>query len=237
MNRAIPIRKRKIGTRLLVLTVILYTLTPVAAQDTKVVKDLQLWTGAKIKKTFAKDWTVSLQEEIRLKQNVSEINNHFTEIGLRYRINKNFALEGDFRYTWDKKKDKSYEGISRYNFDLRYKGVIDFLTINYRLRYQKEAEGMKVFEMNAPYVKQLRHRLTVRMNSLKQIEPYVSGEIFQVFTPYLSPEFKYYRVQAGIRYEPGNFGEFKLAWGFNRELGSDQPAMIYMFKVNYIYEF
>ena len=97
-------------------------------------------------------------------------------------------------------------------------------------------EGVKIFDLNAPYVKHLRNRITIRLNSLKQIEPYVSAEIFQLFTPYLSPQFEYYRIVAGIRYEPGRFGEFKVAWGFNRELASPEPAMIYMFKINYTYE-
>ncbi len=218
------------------MAIFLNTITPVAAQEKKVVKDLHLWTGVKIEKTFAKDWTISLEEEIRLKHNISGINNYFTEVGLRYRINKNFALGGDFRYTRDKKRDNTYESLSRYNFDLRYKGKLDFLTIYYRLRYQKEVEGMKLFDLNAPYVKHFRNRITIRLNSLKQIEPYVSAEIFQVFTPYLSPQFEYYRVVGGIRYEPGSFGEFKVAWGFNRELVSPEPAMIYMFKINYTYE-
>lgn len=215
----------------------LYSITSVAAQDTTVVRDLQLWSGAKIQKTFAKDWTLSLEEEIRFKQNISEINNFFTEFGLRYRINKNFALAAAYRYTRDKKRDDSYETLSRYNLDLRYKGKIKFLSIYYRLRYQKEVEGFNLLDMDALYIKHVRNRITIRYNDFNTLEPYVSAEIFQAFTPYQSPRFDYYRIVGGIRYEPGNFGEFKVAWGFNRELSSSQPAMVYMFTVNYTYKF
>ena len=211
--------------------------TLVNAQETKVINDLRLWTGAKIEKTFAKDWKVSLEQEIRFKENISEINNTFTEAGLRYRISKNFALGGGFRYTWDKKQDSTYQGYSRYNIDLRYKGKLNYLTIYYRLRYQREVEDFRIFDLSAPDVKQLRHRVSIRLNSLKHISPYVSGEIFQIFTPYTDPQFGYYRIVAGILYEPGKIGEFNVAWGFNRELSSSQPAMIYMFKINYTYKF
>ena len=207
------------------------------AQETKVIKDLRLWTGAKIEKTFAKDWKVSLEQEIRFKENISEINNTFTEAGMRYRISKNFALGAGFRYTWDKKQDSTYQGYSRYNIDLRYKGKLNYLNIYYRLRYQREVEDFAIFDLSAPYVKQLRHRVSIRLTSLKHIAPYVSGEIFQIFTPYTDPQFGYYRIVAGILYEPGRIGEFNVAWGFNRELSSSQPAMIYMFKVNYTYKF
>lgn len=223
-------------TRLLFIAIFLNIITSVVAQEKKVVKDLHLWTGVKIEKTFAKDWTISLEEEIRLKHNISEINNYFTEAGLRYSINKNFSLEGGFRYTRDKKPGNIYEGLSRYNYDLRYKGKIDFLTIHYRLRYQKEAEGVKIFELNAPYEKQIRSRITIKLNSLKRIDPYVSAEIFQVFTPYYNPQYEYYRVVAGIRYETVRLGEFKVAWGFNQELSEPSPAMIYMFRINYTYK-
>lgn len=223
--------------KLLFITIILNAFIYVAAQETKVVGDLQLWTGVKVAKTFAKDWTISLEEEVRFKNNISEINNYFTEAGLRYRINKNFSLGAAYRFTRDQKKDSSYVSQSRYHFDLRYKGKIDFLTIYYRVRYQKESGELEIFESAVPYARYFRNRLGIRMNNLKYIEPYATAEIFQVFTPYFSPEFYYYRIVAGVGIEPGNFGEFKLAWGFNRELSSSNPAMIYMFRVNYTYAF
>lgn len=200
------------------------------------VNDLRLWTGAKIEKEFAKAWMVSLEQELRFKHNISEISNTFSEAGVRYRISKNFALGGAFRYTWDKKKDSTYQGLSRYNFDLRYKGKLNYLTLYYRLRYQREVEDFQIFDLSAPYVSQIRHRVTLRLNSLKLFSPYVSGEIFQIFTPYTDPKFGYYRIVAGIRYEPGKIGEFNVGWGFNREISSSYPAMIYMFKVNYTYK-
>lgn len=223
--------------KLLFLAIILNAFIYVAAQETKVVGDLQLWTGVKVAKTFAKDWTISLEEEVRLKNNISQVNNYFTEAGLRYRINKNFSLGAAYRFTRDQKKDSSYVNQSRYHFDLRYKGKIDFLTIYYRVRYQKESGELEIFDSAVPYARYFRNRLGIRMNNLKYIEPYATAEIFQVFTPYFSPEFYYYRIVAGVGIEPGNFGEFKLAWGFNRELSSSNPAMIYMFRVNYTYAF
>ena len=209
----------------------------VAAQETKVVRDLQLWTGLKVAKTFAKDWTISLEEEFRFKNNISQVNHYFTEAGLRYGINKNFSLGAAYRFTRDQKKDSSYVNQSRYHFDLRYKGKIDFLTLSYRVRYQKESGELEVFDASVPYARYFRNRLGIRMNSLKYIEPYATAEIFQVFTPYFSPEFYYYRIVAGVGIEPGNIGEFKLAWGFNREFSATNPAMIYMFRVNDTYAF
>lgn len=207
------------------------------AQETVVVKDLQLWTGVKIEKTFLKDWTLSLEEEIRFKTNVSEINNFFTELGLRYRINKNFALGTAFRYTSDKNSLNQYDPLARYHFDLRYRGKLDFLSIQYRFRYQREVEGMNFFDPNTLNEKLFRNRFRVKLNSLEIMEPYISAEILQEISPYVIPRLAYWRFVVGADLDAGDFGEFRVAWGFNRELGKDLPAMIYMFRVNYTYKF
>ena len=210
--------------------------SPVKGQESKVVRDLRLWTGVEVEKEV-KNWTFSLKEEMRLKTNISEINNYFTQVGIRYSISRNFALTAKYRYTRDKNSDGNYENRSRYNLDLRYRGRLDFITVDYRLRYQKEVESMRLFDLEEPYEKYVRNRISVRYTDLRKLEPYVSGEIFQLFMMYQLPRFHYYRIQAGISVEPGNFGEFRIAWGFNREISAVAPATIYMFRVNYIYSF
>lgn len=224
-------------TRLLLICLILAMAEPASAQDTKVVRDLRLWTGVQVEKDFAKDWTVSLQEELRLKNNMSGIGNYFTELALQYRINKHFALKGAYRFTRDRKKDNAYQNLSRYHFDLKYRGKIAFLTIHYRARYQREVDAGELFHLDVPYEKYFRNRIGVRLNSLEKITPYARAEVFQLFTPYDSPMFEYWRFETGILAELGKVGEFRLAWGFNREIQPPVPAMIYMFRVNYTYSF
>ena len=119
---------RLTGTKLIPAIVLLFSTFVVFSQEAKVVRDLHLWSGIYVEKTVARDWTFSLGQEFRFKHDISEINNYFTEAGLRYRINRNFALQTNYRFTRDKNKDNSYENLSRYNFDLRYKGKLDFLT-------------------------------------------------------------------------------------------------------------
>ena len=121
--------------------------TPLEAQDTLVVSDLGLWTGVEVEKEVKDDWTFSVKQELRLKTNMSEINHYFTQAGIRYKINRNFSLEAKYRFTRNKKKDLTYENRSRYNLDLRYRGRLDFLTFDYRLRYQKEVESMRLFDI------------------------------------------------------------------------------------------
>jgi len=223
--------------RTLIVFLCMASVGQMSAQDVKVVRDLRLWTGAAIEKSLGKAWTLSLAEEVRLKHNVSEISNFFTEAGLNYRITKNFALEGGYRFTRDKKSDGAYESLTRYNLDLRYKGRLNYITLYYRLRYQKEVEGFNLFDNTSDYEKYVRHRIRIRYNDLKKIKPYVSAELFQLFQPDRYPLYEYIRVLGGLKYEPGKMGSFDFAFGFNREFTKFEPAMIYQFKVNYTYKF
>jgi len=223
--------------QVLLIILLLLILSPLDGQESKVVSDLGLWTGITLEKSLKKDWTFSLKQEVRLKEDVSRFNNTFTQAGIRYRLNKNFALEGKYRLTWDKKDEGHFELKSRYSFDLRYKGRLKYISVYYRLRYQKEVEGMDLLSFDVPYEKYLRNRLTLRYTDFKKFEPFVSAEIFQLFEPNSDPRFHYWRFLAGVRYEPGKIGTFQLAYGFNHELNAELPATYYIFKLNYTYEF
>ncbi len=207
------------------------------AQEVKVVQDLNLWSGVALEKSISKDWTISVKQEVRFEKDISQLNNFFTQAGLEYDINKNFSLEGKYRYIRNHKSDGSYENNSRYTADLKYKGKINRFTIYYRLRYQKEVESMHIFSRMEPYEKYLRHRITLNYNDFKRIKPYISTEIFQHYELY---EFSYYdqlRILAGIRYEPKNIGQFNFAYGFNQELNTVLPYTCFLLKINYTYKF
>jgi len=230
-------KNTRLQLRFLLLLALLSCGLALSAQDTTVVRDLQLWTGVKIEKKFAGDWSVFLAEEIRFKHDISEINNHFTEAGLRYRINKNFALEGQYRITFDKNKDATYDLLTRYALDLRYKGRLDFITIFYRLRYQKEVEGWDLLDPNVLYQKYVRNRVRIRYEDLGRFKPYLSAEIFHLFEPYQAARYEYMRFLIGVKYYMPRAGVFDLAYGLNLELAETQPAKIYNIKINYTYSF
>lgn len=223
--------------KLLAALLVISILSPTSGQETKVVQDLKLWTGVEVEKTFLKDWKVSLKQEFRFKTNVSELDNFFTQGGLQYELTKNFAFEAKYRYTRNKKSNGSYENRSRYSLDIKYRGKIDFIRVYYRLRYQKGVESMNLFDKTEPYEKYLRHRLSIRYIDLRKIKPYISTEFFQLFKLYEYPEWAGFRVLGGIIYEPGDFGEFRFAFGFERELNHSYPYTDYIFRVNYTYPF
>ena len=212
-------------------------ITTLSAQETKVVRDLVLWSGVTVEKTLWKDWTFSLRQDVHLKKDITALNNIFTQIGIGYQINRNFSLEGNYRIIRDKNSDGSFETKSRYNADLRYKGRLDFISVYYRLRYQKEVEGTKLLDPQVPYEKYLRNRIAVRYTDLKKFEPYLSAESFQRFEIDKYARYDYFRLLAGVRYKTDNHGEFHFAYGLNREIGTTLPRAIYILRIHYTYSF
>jgi len=223
--------------KLLFTAVILILGNTLYAQETKTISDLGLWTGVTIEKTVNKKWTFSLREELRFKKDISELYKYFTQLGIEYRINRNFSLEGDYRYIQDKNNEGRFDNRSRYNFDLTYKGKLAFITVLYRLRYQKEVEGMKILDMREPYEKYFRNRITLRYNRLRKVEPFLSGELFQLFEPYQLPRYHFIQMQAGAIYEPGKIGKFGAAYAINHELKSSSPSTFFVIKIRYTYSF
>ncbi len=210
---------------------------PVAAQETKVVRDLALWSGVAIEKKVHKDWTFSLEQEFRIGEDISTLRNSITEAGVRYRINRNFALQTNYRYNRHRINEGSFKPRTRYNFDLRYKGRLDFITLAYRARYQKEVEGMNLLDPHTGYKKYLRHKLTLSYSDLKQLKPYAYAELFRLYRMYKPARYDYYRVVAGVSYTPGKIGKVDLSYGFNHEFNTTLPATLFMFRLYYTYSF
>lgn len=210
---------------------------PAKGQETKVIRDLKVWTGAAIEKSFGNDLKISLEEEVRLQKNATEIGEYFTEAGVAYRVDKNISLEAAYRYARNRKQNDSFENRSRYNFDLNYEGNTYFFSFRARVRYQKEIEGMQLLDQTIPYEKYFRTRVEVRYNRLGKVVPYIHGELFQLYEMFEYPTFDKYRLMAGMRLDAGRYGEFNIRYGIIRELNTFMPYTYYLAKMKYTFEF
>lgn len=225
--------------RLLIAALIVGVLSTASlmAQELKVVRDLNLWTGVELEKSLSNKFSVSVEQELRLKKNATEINSYFTQAGIEYQISKNFSLGGKYRFIKNQKANNSYENRSRYCFDLKYKGKFQDFTVQYRMRYQKEIESLNLIDRTIPYEKYFRNKVGIRYTRLKDVSPYFYAELFELFQLHEYPEFKQVRIMAGVKYEPGKIGSLDLEYGIDRELSSYLPYTYYILKLNYIYSF
>ncbi|MDF1572698.1 MAG: DUF2490 domain-containing protein [Bacteroidales bacterium] len=206
-------------------------------QETKVIRDLKVWTGAGIEKSFGKDWKISLEEEFRFQENATQVGEYFTELGVEYRVDRNISLEAGYRYARNRKKNDSFEVRSRYNIDLNYEGNTYYFSLRARVRYTKEIEGLQMLNPIIPYEKYFRTRLEVRYNRLGRVEPYLIGEIFQLYEMFEYPEYDKFRLMGGVRLDAGKPGDINIEYGVIRELNIAIPFTYYLLKINYTFEF
>lgn len=227
---------RKLRCRcILMLSFMLCTGMQIIAQEVKVVRDLNLWTGASIEKEIVNDFTVSLEQELRLKRNLGEVKNYFTQLGIGYRINRNFDLEFRYRYIRDHKRSGDYENASRYMLDLKYSGKIHPVSFHYRARYQKEVESLNLLDLTLPYEKYFRNKIETRYNGFDRFTPTLSAELFQLHTLQTVPKFEMWRLLAGCRLDIMQNGLLELEYGIDREIADYAPYTIFIMKINYRY--
>lgn len=88
-----------IRRHLFVLLVLLFG-CGLSAVHAQVQKDAQLWKGLVLQKTFMHNrLQLSLNEEVRLRNNMSTLRNSFTDMSLHYKLLKRLAVGAGYRYS------------------------------------------------------------------------------------------------------------------------------------------
>lgn len=222
----------------LLLVAFFYSYKPLLAQEYKVTSDIGLWTEISITKSFLKDFSVNVSQQFRLNEDFSEPDDWISEIGLGYKINKNFALEANGRYTKNYKYSEPTQNDYRYNFDLRYDGKLssDF-KLYYRLRYQKEFYGNSVGNQFLHYYETaFRHRIKLGWIKNKPHTIYSSVEIFRLTKKTREPFYSKYRLWLGDDFKL-NPGKLDAALGIEHQLNDENPYTYYLLKLKYSFSF
>ncbi|MDO5970692.1 DUF2490 domain-containing protein [Flavivirga aquimarina] len=227
----------------LYLKIILLTLlfTNTGYTQTDDTNDLASWNTIAIEYQLNKKWSFSLEEQLRLKNNVSEIDNYFTELNAEYEIFNNFKLGGGLRYI--RKNDnqgniQGYENHFRFNFDTSYKHEIADFSLKYRLRYQNKNE-LGVSNAEGDYANQhLRFKTAVVYNIKKwKLDPKFSAELFHHFEKGEASEFNKYRLTLGTEYKFKTLGKIGVFYGFEKELNETIPETTNIIGLKYTYKF
>ena len=107
------------------------------------VRDLEVWTAAKVEYKLNKKLDFGFEEQLRLKDNASTIDQYFSEITVGYNLKKKISLGLGLRYIKENDnvgKIQGYENHLRWNGDLSYKHKLERFSLKYRLRYQSKNE-------------------------------------------------------------------------------------------------
>src|ERR1043165_4849753 len=108
------------------------------AQNTQ---DAGLWATFSVSKSITKKISLSIDQEMRLRENFQRINLFYTNIGFDYKISKNLKISPTYRAIQKKLLEPGYSYRHRFQLDITAKKKLDKITVSDRVRYQAEVQN------------------------------------------------------------------------------------------------
>lgn len=215
-------RQATLGLVFMLMTAI--TSSPVQTQDEDT-SDLESWTSLELRYRFNKPWMFSTEEQLRLKESLSEIDKYFTQVAVRYKAPGGISFDGGYR--WIQKNDtegkiQGYESQLRYHLSTAFGHKLGRFSLDYRVRYQNKEERDAVVAMDPE--EHLRFRVRAHYNIPKwKLDPVFSAELFRSLGPADEAQFDKLRLTLGTEWDTWDGGEMGLFYRLERELGVDSP--------------
>lgn len=202
---------------------------------TKVTQDLETWSSIGLKIKPSKKITFGISQELRLKTNSSIIDQTFTQLSFKWKINKSFYLGTAGRFIFDRGNNSPFEKDFRIQFDFGYKHKLKRLSFNYRLRFQNRNE-IGLSTSDGDYFKNyLRFKFGMKYNIKKwKLDPVFSTEIYRDLTK-TTGNFDKIRFTLATDYSFKKFGDLGLFYRYERELSSSYPKSTFIIGLNYTY--
>jgi hypothetical protein len=203
--------------QLLLFFICIFTAT-VFAQDDRP-QDAGLWSTISIDKELSRRWSVGLDEELRMFDNMSRIDQFFTNAGVSYKPNKFLKFSVVYRFISKSRDDKPYSNRHRLYFDAAVKKKFYDFSFNYRARVQGQLrdiyssdEGGKVPETF------MRHKIGVDYQ-------------YKKFTPNIAAEFFFQFNDPGFHYGDNLWDRTRLSIGCDYEINKRYSAgLFYLFQ-------
>lgn len=224
--------------KVILITMLLSNITYAQNED---ISDWGLWSAIGLNYELNKKWSFGLEQQLRLKEDFSAVDEYFTQLEAGYKVFKNFKIGGGLRYIRENDNQgniQGYENHFRFNIDASYKHKFDRVSLRYRLRYQNKNE-LGISSNDGDYPNQnIRLKGAIKYN-LKNwsLDPKFSAEIFNRFQEGEDNRFNKYRLTFGTDYEIKNFGEIGLFYRMEKELNVNSPETKNIVGLKYIYTF
>lgn len=231
-------KMKKLQFLKIILLGVFFTNIVYAQEDTN---DWASWNSVGLKYKLNEKWSFDLEQHLRLKENISTVDEYFTQLEAKYKILKNFRLGGGLRYIRENDNQgniQGYENHFRFHLDAIYKHKIDRFSLGYRFRYQNKNE-LGVSSDEGDYANQnIRLKTSVKYNVKDwSLDPKFSAELFNRFQEDSENGFNKYRLTFGTDYKIKNFGEIGLFYRFEKELNVEIPETKNIIGLKYTYTF
>jgi hypothetical protein len=197
------------------------------------VHDAGLWVRFNLEKKITPFLSATLREEVRLNENITEVGEIFTDVGLSYRFLKRFEISANYRFSNKREVDDSYDRGHRYYFDLKYKEKIKKFSILLRMRFISQYTNIYSSETGMVPNNHLTGKVTVKYKLMRRIEPYISTEAFFCLDKKNQSYFDQIRCTAGIEYSFSRMHSVDLYYRICHELNTKNPETDFIIGLSY----
>lgn len=176
--------------------------------------DNELWSGGALDLKLNKKWSLGLKEQFRINNNISTLNQVFTELSGKYKVNKYFRLKANYRFVARPQKNNK----TRLSLDILAKlKKKDFpLSFGYRMRFQRAVTS--VSKNTRSYI---RNKFVVNYNLSKLVDPFIAYEIY--FRPD-KKEFRVSRLTLGLDWKLNKRMELTSFYRIQRDINIKKPT-------------
>lgn len=201
------------------------------------VRDFEVWSAAEIKYEASEKWTLGLEQQLRMRDNASEVDQYFTEFNMKKDVSKSFYYSLGFRYIRDNDNQgdiQGYENNFRYNLDFGYKHKVQKFDVNYRVRFQRRNEiGLTRAEGDEAN-NHLRLRVAAKYNIKKwKLDPEASSEIF--YNLQQGEHFNKFRLTLSTKYKLKKYGALGAFYRIEKALATSYPKTTHIAGIEYNY--
>lgn len=199
--------------------------------------DFGSWTGIKLSKKLTSNLTASFEEEIRFKENLSQLDNFYSEAGVAYKINNALKISTDYRFNQKQRSDHSLSKRHRINLALAFEQKIKAIELNYRIKGQSEISDYYSSENGKLIENTLRHKFSLNYDFNKRMSPTVATELFYPINVVSKNVCKKVRFIAGVKYEINKVNQIEINYLLDRERFTNNSRSDYVLQLGYHFQF
>lgn len=173
-------------------------------------EDAGLWSSISLQHKFTQRLSAGISEQLRLYQNISAVDQFFTDVSLEYGFTKNFKASLNYRLI-SKNQLEYYSTRHRFYLDLSYKYKLSPLVLVLRERLQQQVADLNSSDNGHIPEWYSRTKFSVKVDLGKKITPYVAAEMFYLIDDAVEDP----QVIDRVRYEAGVDYEFNRRHSLN----------------------
>jgi hypothetical protein len=200
-------------------------------------KDFQFWSDIKLEAEIFNNISVEIEEEIRLVDNISRIEDYFTDVGISYNFWDNFTFAGYYRFVRRNESDGRISNIHRYYFDLEYEKKIRRYELSLRTRYQSRYKNINSDDLGYKPENHNRNKISLAYDIYRSpLRPQVWFEVYYQLNNPESNVIDKIRFAPELRYRINKHISVDLYYMIEKEYNVNNPETNFILGTSFQYK-